>query len=512
MKKIPLLLSSFLPFLLISCGGGSGDSGACKGSDAVCYGTGNGGGTPSPLVLPASDSVMNLCQAPRTGTDPFNNNRPYPDKQGSLANEKLWLRAWIDETYLWYREVPTTIKPENYSTAIDYFNVLKTPAITASGKPKDQFHFTYPTAEWDALSQQGIEFGYGVTWSRSPSKTLPRKWVVAIVEPGSPAGNADMRRGDQLVSVDDADFINGNDDVAITKINAGLFPEKKGESHKLVVNRNGSQVTVVLNATDVLTTPVQNTKTIDTPSGKVGYLTFNSHDSVSELQLINSITALKTAGVTDLVLDLRYNGGGLLYVASELAYMIAGPGNTNGKIFEQSQFNDKMPSEAPTPFFSTAYGFSAPKGMVLPYLGLKKVSILTSAGTCSASEAIINSLQGIDVAVDLIGAQTCGKPYGFYPTPNCGTTYFAIQFKGINNKGFGDYADGIPATCNVADDFTHALGDPAESLLAAALSYRTTRTCPAASTGAKMQGEKLNQALQVARPLAKEVAIYTRIK
>lgn len=512
MKKLSLLFVSLLPFFLSACGGGGGDAGACKGSDAVCFGTGNAGGTPPPLVLPASDTVKNLCQAPRAGSDPFNNNQAYPDRQGTLANEKLWLRAWIDETYLWYREVPTTIDPNNYPTAIDYFSVLKTPAITASGKPKDQFHFTYPTAEWDALSQLGIEFGYGVSWSRSPRGTLPRKWVVTMTEPGSPAANADMRRGDQLISVDGVDFINSNDAASLDKINAGLFPEKQGETHQLVLSRNGNNLTVTLAATNVSTTPVQNTKTIDTPSGKVGYLTFNSHDSISELQLVNSISQLKTAGVTDLVLDLRYNGGGLLYIASELAYMIAGPENANGKIFEQTQFNDKQAPEAPTPFFSTAYGFSAPKGLTLPYLGLKKVFILTSAGTCSASEAIINSLQGIDVEVNLIGAQTCGKPYGFYPTPNCGTTYFAIQFKGVNNKGFGDYADGIPATCNVADDFTHALGDPAEGQLAAALSYRNTRICPAASSGVKIRGEFIPQQLQLVRPLAKEISIYTRIK
>lgn len=511
MKKLSLLFVSVLPILLSACGGGGGDGGACKGSDAVCFGTGNGTTSPT-ITLPASDTVKNRCQAPRAGTDPFNNNQPYPDRQGSLAHEKLWLRAWIDETYLWYREVPTTIDPASYSTAIDYFNVLKTSAKTASGKDKDQFHFTYPTAEWDALSQQGIEFGYGVSWSRSPRGTLPRKWVVTMTEPGSPAANADMRRGDQLISVDGVDFINSNDNASLDKINAGLFPKNRGEAHHLVLSRNGINLTVTLNASNVLTTPVQNTKTIDTPTGKVGYLTFNSHDSISELQLVNSINQLKTAGVSDLVLDLRYNGGGLLYVASELAYMIAGPGNTNGKIFEHSQFNDKQPTEAPTPFFSTAYGFSAPRGMALPYLGLKKVSILTSAGTCSASEAIINSLQGIDVEVNLIGAQTCGKPYGFYPTPNCGTTYFAIQFKGVNNKGFGDYADGIPATCNVADDFTHALGDPAEGQLAAALSYRTTRICPAASSGVKLRGEFIPQQLELVRPLSKEISIYTRIK
>jgi hypothetical protein len=98
--------------------------------------------------------------------------------------------------------------------------------------------------------------------------------------------------------------------------------------------------------------------------------------------------------------------------------------------------------------------------------------VLTTAGTCSASEAVINGLRGIDVEVNLIGGETCGKPYAFVPQPNCGTTYFAIQTQGVNNKGFGDYADGFQPTCKVDDDLDHALGDTSERLLAAALSYR----------------------------------------
>ncbi len=94
----------------------------------------------------------------------------------------------------------------------------------------------------------------------------------------------------------------------------------------------------------------------------------------------------------------------------------------------------------------------------------------------------MNSLAGVDVQVIQIGETTCGKPYGFVPQDNCGTTYFAIQFQGVNNKGFGDYADGFTPGgvfpgCAVADDFTHSLGDPAEARVAAALSYRASSTC-----------------------------------
>jgi hypothetical protein len=109
----------------------------------------------------------------------------------------------------------------------------------------------------------------------------------------------------------------------------------------------------------------------------------------------------------------------------------------------------------------------------------------------------MNSLRGIDVEVIQVGSTTCGKPYGFYPTDNCGTTYFTIQFRGVNDKDFGDYIDGFsPANaraaagvvlpgCSVADDFTAGLGDPNEDRLAAALTYRDTQTCPATPEGAR---------------------------
>ena len=126
----------------------------------------------------------------------------------------------------------------------------------------------------------------------------------------------------------------------------------------------------------------------------------------------------------------------------------------------------------------------------MPSLNLSTVYVLTGPGTCSASEAIINGLRGIDLEVIQIGSTTCGKPYGFYPFDNCGTTWFSIQFKGANAKGFGDYTDGftplntlqtqgtVVPGCSVADDFTHQLGDPEEARFAAALGYRIDGSCP----------------------------------
>jgi hypothetical protein len=188
--------------------------------------------------------------------------------------------------------------------------------------------------------------------------------------------------------------------------------------------------------------------------------------------------------------------------------MIAGP-TSSGKVFERLVYNDKTPPDAPIPFRNTAYGFPspnpAPSGMALPYLGLKRVTVLTTPGTCSASEAVINGLRGIDIEVNIIGGQTCGKPYGFTPVDNCGTTYFSIEFKGANAKNFGDFPDGFAPTCTVADDFAHALGDPAENLLATALAYRNTNACPASSTARASAAP-----LQLVRPQVKEIGVYPR--
>jgi hypothetical protein len=241
---------------------------------------------------------------------------------------------------------------------------------------------------------------------------------------------------------------------------------------------------------------VQNVKTIGTPTGKVGYVQFNDHIPTAEPELIAAFTTFASEDVADLVLDLRYNGGGLLAMASEVAYMIAGPAATAGRTFEQLRFNDKHTSInpvtgaalTPIPFYDTSS-----TGQPLPTLDLPRVYVLTGSTTCSASESIINGLRGVNVEVIQIGSTTCGKPYGFYPTDNCGTTYFTIQMKGVNAAGFGDYGDGFSPEntfsgigerlpgCSVRDDFNDRLGDASEDRLAAALNLRDGGACPVPS-------------------------------
>jgi carboxyl-terminal processing protease len=479
--------------LLGSCGGG-GSSGTTGTS-----GTGWVQGQFSPESTFAAQ-----CAAPRTGNDPVT-GKAYPDRQGKLLDELNWLRSWTNDLYLWYSEVADQ-NPAGFATDAGYFDVLKTTAKTASGNDKDRFHFTSDTAKWEALEQSGVQAGYGVglvVLSSAP----PRNVVVGYVEPLIPADNAaaNLTRGTKLLTIDGADLVNANDQTSIDTLNAGLNPQTVGESHTFSILDPGAATprSITLVSANVTVTPVQNVHTITTPGGSlVGYMLFNDHLATSESALMNAFTQLQTAGVQDLVLDIRYNGGGLLDIASEVAYMIAGQ-QTVGQTFELTQFNSKYPSTDPvtgmtiTPvgFHSTTQGFSVAAGQALPTLGLSRVFVLTGSSTCSASESIINSLQGVSVQVIQIGSTTCGKPYGFYPTDNCGTTYFSIQFQGLNAMGFGNYPDGFTPSnavtpvgvsvpgCSVADDFTHALGDSSEGLLAAALGYQVNGQCTVPPTG-----------------------------
>jgi len=487
--------------LCAGCGGGSNNNGSAPISSS----------TPPQQEEPKSDfesgtfqnfnRFEQLCETPRQGSD--SQGRPFPDSQGSTQDENNWLRSWSHDLYLWYDEI-TDVDPESLSTP-EYFEEMKTFELTESGNPKDKFHFAIPTDEWIALSQGGIQGGYGAEF-KILNGAPPRKVLVAYTEPDTPATAEaiNLKRGAEILEIDGVDVINGDD---IDTLNNGLFPDA-GETHTFLIKNveEDSSRSITMTSTEIVSTPVQNLSFLETDNGVVGYFTFNSHIAPAEKQLIEAVTQLRESNISDLVVDLRYNGGGFLDIANELSAMIAGD-SAVGQVFEAIEFNEKHPDLNPvtgellTPkdFLTTSQGFSAPEGAPLPALGLDRVFIITGSGTCSASESIINGLRGIDMEVIVIGNTTCGKPYGFYAFDNCGTTYFSIQFRGVNQKGFGDYADGfspsnltspegVPISgCLVSDDFNHELGDPQEGRLKAALAYRNNATCPTlvnqASTG-----------------------------
>lgn len=238
--------------------------------------------------------------------------------------------------------------------------------------------------------------------------------------------------------------------------------------------------------------PVTKLVTVNS-SRVVGYIQFNDHDVGAQDDLITSFRQLRDQGVQDLVLDLRFNSGGFLYIALSTASMITGPGS-QGKVFETLRYNDKRSARTAqsTMLYSGSVQFGEtqyPVGSQLPQLNLPRVFVLTSGRTCSASESIINSLRGIDVQVIRIGSTTCGKPYGFSQKNNCEWAFFPIEFQGFNAKGFGDYTTGFTPTCQVQDNTAVAAGSDNDPLLNAAKHYIDNGTCPSGTaTGVQSAG------------------------
>ncbi|MEM1381174.1 MAG: S41 family peptidase [Pseudomonadota bacterium] len=485
------------------CPGGGGGPGAPITPPPMGGGGNPGGSVPDWTmgVFEPASTFKDRCEAPRTGVDIEGN--PFPDRTGSTTLENFWLRSWTEETYLWNDEV-TDRDPRTFDDRLEYFDLLRTFEVTPSGEDKDDFHFAQTTEEFLQSRTSAPTASYGVSFA-ALSTTPPRDFRVRYTDANTPASTLDENglppflRGARIVEIDGADFINGDD---VDTLNDGLFPATAGESHDFLMrDPDGTERLVTLISADLARDPVNRVEVIETPSGPVGYVLFNTFSPfASEADIVEAFEELSAEGVTDLVLDLRYNGGGLLAVASQLSYMIAGPAFTTGRTFEQLRFNDDAgafnpvtgePND-PIPFFSETLGFSLSAGAPLPDLrDVNRVFILSTESTCSASEAVINGLRGVDFEVILIGDTTCGKPFGFFPQDNCGITYFTIQFQGTNDQGFGDFADGfIPMDspdpfgvridgCQVVDDLTGTLGDPGEKLLSAALSFRETGSCPA---------------------------------
>lgn len=441
--------------LAAGCGGGGGSPGACiSGSPQVCDETSTG-----PTVIESSSQRWaEVC---------------------TLEGAKNFTRAYMDEAYLWYREIPA-IDPAPYTSIGRYFYDLLTPALDANGQRKDRFSFIVTAADADSITT-GEVTAYGLQWETDAQG----RQRVAFVEAGSPAQAAGLARGAELVEV-------------LTPGTPDWYPNTGSEITFTWRPAPGQPaVTTTLRSVALQEDPLPLVRNLVSPAGRrVAYLLFNAHTRGAQDKLIAAVTGLQQAGVNELVLDLRYNRGGFLYTALAVSSMLTGP-QADGRVFEQLQFNDKRPDETQANVLNFSgllqVGESSyAAGAALPRLALPRVYALTTGSTCSASESIINGLRGVGLEVVVVGGTTCGKPYGFIPRDNCGTTYFAVQFQGVNHLGEGDYADGIAPTCTVSDDFSRALGDPAESRLAAALAFRDTGKCPALPTAGALRSSVLD--------------------
>lgn len=385
----------------------------------------------------------------------------------SIADQRSWLQSYMKDRYFWYANMGTA--NADAADMNGFFQSLLYPVV-------DRYSYSETTAQFEQFYGEGIFMGYGysVTWS-DPAKTVLK---VRMVEPKSPVGLAGLKRGDTVVSID------GYTPEQIVAGTPGRATAV-GQPRTLVVrNAQGTTRTLTVSSAEFPYVSVPATAVFTQSNGtssvKVGYFVYQQFINASASELGAAFRTFAREDVKELIVDLRYNGGGSISIARDLASMIGGPDLT-GRVFTQLRYNARHPEDNTVyPFVSGVSGLPA-----APLSGLNRVVFITAEGTASASELVINGLIPHKNVIQ-IGSTTFGKPYGFLPVDACGLTYNSVNFETVNSLGMGRYDNGLAPTCEVADDLDHQLGDPTEARLAGALQYIRTGSCSAATARASI--------------------------
>jgi carboxyl-terminal processing protease len=403
----------------------------------------------------------------------------------SVSSEQSFLSRYFDDNYFWYRLSPKP-SPGSSSTVADYFSALLYrggDAIPDGGGatwPSDRYSGFQSTESFNQFFGDGQTLSYGLAVAGLEVTNQPNAPLyVRYLEPAGPAARAGISRGEQILSINgrtSAELIaarNGEGDFSL------LTPNAAGDRIDVVLRNGNVDRTVRLTATTFDLTPVQNDQVVRSQNGQlIGYVFVKDMISQVGSPLASVITNFKSRGIQQLVLDLRYNGGGLVSMGATVASYGAG-NRGSGQVYTSLLYNDKQSNNNET------FRFSNPGA----WAGFSKVYVLAGERTCSASEQVINGLRGVGVDAVLIGDVTCGKPVGFLPRDNaCGTTYSIVNFEGVNARNQGRYFNGLTPTCAVAEDFSQPIGDTGEvdeigdPLLVAAAFHVDNGACPVALT------------------------------
>ncbi|RZK11933.1 MAG: peptidase S41 [Flavobacterium sp.] len=323
-------------------------------------------------------------------------------------------------------------------------------------------------------TNNGVEFGLRRKES-NPSEIYG--WVKYII-PGSDAASKNIQRGDIFYAING---ITLNDDTYQELLSSQSYTLNLADYDGGAITPNGQSV--ALTKTQLTENPILETDVMDAGGQKIAYLMYNGFTANFDQQLNDAFRSFVAEGATELVLDLRYNGGGSVQTATYLASMITG--QFNGQLFAKQQWNSKVEAAIdPSRFinnFTNAIGNTSINSM-----NLSRVYILTASGTASASELVINGLKPY-INVVQIGDLTTGKNVGsitLYDSPDFSKDdrnrrhKYAMQplvFKTINKDGFGEYQDGLPPTVLLKEDIGNLsqLGNPAEPLLSTAIGLIT---------------------------------------
>lgn len=372
----------------------------------------------------------------------------------SITGQNNFVFQQLTDDYLWRDFVNASANPASFDSPNALLQALKR-QDGDSGGIDDVYSFITDQGAFTSLLEDGQFTGIGVRFDFDDSDDHFATYVID----GSPVGNAGLLRGDLIQRINGvAPTVDRSGDFPRSNISSLLGPNDEGVPVEIAFSRNGG-ATQTINVTKRVVTIDSTqvvTRTTTTGGADVGYMLFtNFFGTKSRDELNNAFTNFSSdGGVDELILDLRYNGGGSVTTSTVLGSLIAGTDNEGG-VLSNAQANPDHPEYEfieRLRFADNMDGFA----QAASALDINRVFVITTASSCSASELVINGLEPyMDVVV--VGGTTCGKPVGQFSMNFCDKTAALVNFQTVNANGQGDYFDGIAPDCAVEDDWANPL-------------------------------------------------------
>lgn len=397
---------------------------------------------------------------------PTNLNPTTPAENTSMADKlKDSTLLHTKDIYFWNDKIPATFDARSYADPAAIMTAIRQyatePGFTSS---VDRWSFAIDQQQWKNISA-GVSEDFGLNVFFHATGDLR----VRTVERASPAGMAGIKRGWRITKIAGSTNISSD--------NANFIVENvyRSQNTAFTFQRpDGSTVDLTLNATSYQAHPLILDSVYSVNNRKVGYFVFKSFlgDTADVYRNFDrAFNQFASQGVQDMVVDLRYNGGGYVSMAERLANYLA-PNTANGGVMMTQKYNQKYSVHNSTRTFRK-------RGS----LNLNRIFFIVGSGTASASELLINSLKPYMEVILLGPAKTHGKPAGYFPIPVGNWYIFPVSFITVNKNGEGNYYSGMALNNQVADGLDKDWGDLSESAFASAVKYITTGAFRMAETG-----------------------------